>query len=97
MIKPNLRTMRFLRILSVNFAKLVAIVFLAATVGGCIGYLIVQATEAYGAKMVLLSIVGIWLICMLLAISGSISEGQLTRLEAEEEEVMRKLRMPYRE
>ena len=97
MIKPNPRTIRFLRILYLNFAKLVAIVFLAATVGGCFGYLIVQATEAYGSKIVLLCLGGVWLIFVLLAISGSISEGQLTRMEAEEEEVMRKLRMPYRE
>lgn len=92
MIKISARTTRFLRIMSINFTKILAIILVAATVGGIIGYLIVKATIAFGMGTVLVSLALLWLLMIAGCMAGAMSETQLIKMEEEEAEVMRKLR-----
>jgi hypothetical protein len=78
--------------MSVNFTKIVAIILVAATVGGVIGYLIVKATIAFGMWTVLVGLALLWLLMIVGCMAGAMSETQLIKMEEEEAEVMRKLR-----
>lgn len=75
-----------------NFAKIMAIILAAITVGGTIGYLIVLAGQAYGYKVVLGGIAITWLLMLAGVAAGAISDAQLTDMENEEQKVMRKIK-----
>lgn len=92
MIEVSLRTKRMASLWAVNFAKILAALVASVTIGGSIGYLIVVAANAYGTTVVLFSIAGIWLLALAAAIAGSISESQLSKMEMQEEDMMRRLR-----
>ena len=83
---------RFVGLWLLNFAKIMAILLAAITIGGTIGYLIVLAGQAYGFKVILGVITITWLLMLAGVAAGAISDAQLTDIEHEEKKVMRKLK-----
>lgn len=93
-IKPsfNNRTKRYLSLWLISVAKVLAVIIAAGSIGGLMGYLIIKATYAFGAEIVISAIALTWAMAIATMIGSILASDKLCDLEKKEAKVMRRLR-----
>lgn len=86
------RTRRFLEMFFIRFCMYMGIVVLSMFVGALVGYLLIKAVALYGVSVVITTISVVWIVLLVAAIAGKITEEKLAEAEYKEREFAERLR-----